>query len=79
MNKSLSLRIFVFTSNEEIDVLRAWSVNREMPSRRIVCFLETRSINLAEHLRYVKLKKEEADLLRQQRLLEQLRKKEAKW
>ncbi|UJR36390.1 hypothetical protein I4U23_029114 [Adineta vaga] len=38
-----------------------------------------RSVNLDEHIKFVKQKKEEADELRLQRFQEQLRKKEQKW
>jgi hypothetical protein len=37
------------------------------------------SINLDEHIKIVKQKKEEADVLRLQKFQEQLRKKEQKW
>jgi len=38
-----------------------------------------RPVNLDEHIKLVKQKKEEADVLRLQRFQEQLRKKEQKW
>jgi hypothetical protein len=39
----------------------------------------SRSNNLDEHIKLVKQKKEEADVLRLQKFQEQLRKKEQKW
>lgn len=41
--------------------------------------LGARSVNLDEHIKLVKQKKEEADELRLQKFQEQLRKKEQKW
>ena len=38
-----------------------------------------RSLNLDEHMKSVKQKKEEVDVLRLQKFQEQLRKKEQKW
>jgi hypothetical protein len=42
-------------------------------------FLGLRSLALDEHIKIVKQKKEEAEILRLQKFQEQLRKKEQKW
>jgi hypothetical protein len=45
----------------------------------LLIVVDIRSNNLDEHIRLVKQKKEEANVLRLQRIEEQLRKKEQKW